>query len=86
MKFLIGMLMIFVALCVSAEIEGKKGEYTPTIIFGTIISDGVISVSRGAIGPIDPSLMVACDDKILVRVEVSSKTLVAGYKLKKMSE
>ncbi len=63
------------------ECGGK--EHQPVVVSGTIISEGIISSSRGVTGPIDPSIFVRCDDNILVRIEISSYELSTGYKLEK---
>jgi len=73
--------VIFVLLGISAEIEGQKEEYAQEIVFGTIVSNGVIESSRSATGSIDPVVMVKSDDGKMIRVPATSSTASADYRL-----
>ena len=68
-------------LALSAEVEGRKPEYKSQIVSGEIVSNGVIECSRSVTGPVDPVVMVKCDDGIMVEICVLAGDSAAGYKL-----
>ena len=57
----------------------------PQIVYGKIISNGVISIKPdyATSNSNQPMILVVCDDKILVKVELDRETLAAGYKIEK---
>lgn len=81
MRALTAIALVLIVILTLAYIEGRKPEYAIQVVYGTIVSDGVVSSSRGVTGPIDSVVMVACDDKILTRIAITNDTLAQGYKM-----